>query len=172
MRYATEVLKTTTMNVNIKAKPQKREENSPFTETEIDKMYRNILLPIEIDNLDLRGYNIMSPKFIQQKQTIGFDYDTKGEIKTGSDAVEDTFYFRLRGNDSTIPSLLKHIRNAFAHNRVFYDNNLHNIVLEDENNGVLNMYVRLATIDRLIEIVNAIKSTKGIYVPNKKKKTI
>ena len=155
-----------------KSKPTKRVKTSPLNEAEIAKMYTNILLPIEIDNLDLRGYNVKSPKFIQKKQTTGFDFDTKGEIKTGSDAVKDTFYFKLHGIDSTIPSLLKHIRNAFAHNRIFYDNNLHNIVLEDEYNGVLNMYVRLSSIDRLIDIVNAIKTTKGVYIPLKKIKTI
>ena len=78
----------------------------------------------------------------------------------------DTFYFRKSSKYSIIPSLLIHLRNAFAHNRVFTDLEHKYIVLEDEYNGKLNLYVKLSSIVRLRDIVEAIKSTK-----DKSKKT-
>ena len=144
-----------------------RKTQCVLNDEQIGRMYRLLLIPIENDNLDLNGYKIDGQPFIVKKKEVGFDIDFHGDIKTGEDAVIDTFYCRKYKHYSSVPSLLIRIRNAFAHNRVFYNKQLNSIVLEDVDNDDLKMHVRLSSVDRLVEIVKAIRSTKGKHLKKK-----
>ncbi|GEM_PF-1635935 len=146
-----------------------RNQQCVFNDEHIGRMYRELLIPIENDKLDLKGYKIDGQPFKTKKTEVGFDIDFHGDIKTGKDAAIDTFYCIKYKGFSSVPSLLIRLRNAFAHNRVFLDKELSCIVLEDVDfkNNELAMHVRLSSIDRLLEIVSAIKSTRGKHLKGK-----
>ena len=146
-----------------------RKKQCVFNGEQIGRMYRELLIPIENDNPDLKGYKIDGQPFKAKKTEVGFDIDLHGNIKTGKDAVIDTFYCMQYKNFSSVPSLLIRLRNAFAHNRIFLDEELSCIVLEDVDlyNNELKMHVRLSSVDRLLEIVSAIKSTRGKHLKGK-----
>ena len=146
-----------------------RKKQCVFNDEQIGRMYRELLIPIEIDNLDLKGYKIDGQPFKAKKAEVGFDIDFHGDIKTGKDAVIDTFYCMQYKYFSSVPSLLIHLRNAFAHNRIFLDKELNSIILEDFDlrNNELKMHVRVSSVERLLEIVSAIKSTRGKHLKGK-----
>lgn len=146
-----------------------RKKQCAFNDEQIGRMYKELLVPIESDNVNLKGYKIDGQPFNAKKAELGFDIDFRGDIKTGKDAAIDTFYCIKYKGFSSVPSLLIRLRNAFAHNRVFLDKELSCIVLEDVDfkKNELAMHVRLSSVDRLLEIVSAIKSTRGKHIKGK-----
>ena len=132
-------------------------------------MYRNLLLPIECDDLDLTGYKVDSHEMKIAKKTKDFELDWKNGIKVGTDAILNTFYFKkyikASKHYSPVPSLLIHLRDAFAHNRINKDILNGCITLENvDKGGQPTMYARVVSFDKLIDIVEAIKRTKGAHL--------
>lgn len=67
----------------------------------------------------------------------------------------DTFYYTC--NSGKVISWFKHLRNAFAHNRIFKSSDNDVIIIEDKYNDKLSMYAEITSFEKLKRIIKEIK---------------
>ncbi|MBQ8464249.1 MAG: hypothetical protein IJ544_09080 [Prevotella sp.] len=134
---------------------------------EIADFYNEILQHCEQDTFFAIPYDKRQKEYKQAKRDLGFDIkDTLNTLEQENETETNVFYFN---SDTNIRQLLSHVRNAFAHNRIFKCND--EIVLEDVNKVSskkqkkgekphLTMYARFSSFSKLMEIIKALKNCK------------
>lgn len=136
--------------------------------TEIEFLYNELLKHCEQDSFYSIPYDRRSKVYINAKKKLKFEVTKElGTLNEESDAKLDTFYFN---SETRIASMLSHLRNAFAHNRIYQLKNSE-ILLEDVEylsikkikNGIkpkLTMLAKISSFAKLNDIIVAVKQCK------------
>lgn len=136
--------------------------------SEIADFYNEVLLHCEQDTFLAIPYDKRHKEYKKAKKDLEFDIKkTLKNLDQENKAKTNVFYFN---SDTNLRQLFSHVRNAFAHNRIFICNG--EIVLEDvekvspknQKKGKkpnLTMYARFSSYSRLMEIIKAIKNCKN-----------
>lgn len=95
-----------------------RQDNNAFSTSQLHFFYENFVIRCENDVNKLKYYYIRSKEIKELKKTENIDiipFDSTGQEIIN--AKNDVFYF-FNDKQSSIRSLLFHVRNAFVHNRI------------------------------------------------------
>ena len=139
--------------------PLPRDAQCPLTKAQIYDFYNKVLIPFEIEEVDLSGYKAESPEIKTLKEKYHFDFGKNEQIKTDEDAAINTFYLKSYHSYSLPASLWARVRDAFSHNRI-YQNSSQEFVIEDVHNGRLTMYARVSSIENVVNFIDEIRSLK------------
>lgn len=131
-----------------------RVTNSIFSSKEIETLYNEVLLYYENDDIDFSGYNLNRNPFLNQlEEEKGFEL--QNSMENAETNTLDTFYYT--DSFGKIKSLFFHLRNAFAHNRIFRRTGERTIKIEDTDGRRQTMSATISSFEKLIEIIQEIK---------------
>lgn len=134
--------------------PIRRNPQSVLLSSELRTLYDEVLLYYENDDTDFRCYNLNTNPFLSNLQ------EKKGfKLQSNMENVDDTintFYFTNSKNQK-IKSWFFHLRNAFAHNRIFRNEGENIMKIEDVDRGRLTMIATISSFEKLVEIITSIK---------------
>jgi len=133
----------------------KRNPKSVLSSEEIEKLYNEVLLYYENDSTDFSGYNLKKNPFLKKLQEEKV-FELKDNMKDSTDNTLDCFYY-TNSQGTKIESWFFHLRNAFAHNRIFKVLNEDTIRLEDTDGKSLTMCATVSSFTKLIDIITDIK---------------
>ncbi len=140
---------------------RKRYGKSIYNKNDISTLYCELVLYCENDESKGICYDMRRKPFcdIKRKYGLSFEYDLKmlknTEIKT------NVFYFNSRID---VVKWFSHLRNAFAHNRIFIDKK-NCIIIQDviKRKGIPKLTMH-AKIDSMLTLQNMIKDIKSTQI--------
>ena len=138
----------------------RRTPQSILSSKEMETLYKEVLLYYENDEIDFRGYNLNQNPFLRRLQNEkGFELHSN--MRGVEDNVHDTFYY-TDSKRAKIASWFFHLRNAFAHNRIFRTPGEDIIRLEDTDGNRLTMWAKVSSFEKLLEIITEIKKNYNL----------
>ena len=131
-----------------------RVSKSNFSPSEIETLYKEVLLYFENDSTDFKGYNLNHNPFLKKLQEE-LDFELITDMGKAGDSALDKFYF-TDCKKKKIKSFFFHLRNAFAHNRIFKEKD-GEIKLQDINGNELTFCATVLSFEKLNNIIKRIK---------------
>lgn len=136
----------------------KRNKDRVLEPDMIEILYEEVLLYYENDDVNFDEFNLNKNPFLEKLQSkLGFIFIP--DMKKAKAGNVDTFYFSNKSK--RIKDWFYHLRNAFAHNRIFISSDGEMLIIQDQYQGKLTMYAEVSSFEKFVNIIRTIKSNKN-----------
>lgn len=124
------------------------------------KFFYSVVLLVENDDVDrAKGYDWGHVKRTLKPKIAIVNDTRKNKIEIPENISDNSIYFREC--DSVAWSFLKHLRHAFAHNYISYDESscILTVKMPNYNRSSIKLYCKI-TFDNLMKVVNELKKKR------------
>lgn len=149
-----------------------RNPSRVLEENDLKVLYEDVLLFVEndiFDSLSFGKFDDLKKKISQHETLKGFRFEYEDYLNKMQTPVNDTFYFDAekeieskskRKTSKIAKKFFSHVRNAFAHNYVKYDDGGHLILASyQEHSYKPQFYAQLSSVCTFKSLLDYIKET-------------